>query len=224
MKASVTQTLFTSMEIIEIQYLPQPAYLGQFLVYPELQLDSNEHYVKQTFRNRCLILTANGIDTLSIPVQGSGKKIRSKDIRIDHNQKWFNRHWRAIKSAYGRAPYFEYYADELHQILEQKHQFLIDLNVALLTQCLDFLHFDIELKFTETYHDPLEEELIDLRDHVSPKNQPQSHVAYEQLPYHQVFGNNFVRDMSVIDLLFCEGPNAGSLIRSSIKLGNGIGD
>ena len=96
------------MKIIDLQYLPQPGYIALLLTEPELEIDKYEHYVKQSFRNRCRIMTANGIDELSIPVLGGRKKIITKDIRIDHSQKWLNRNWRAIQSAYGKAPFFEY--------------------------------------------------------------------------------------------------------------------
>ena len=201
------------MTVIELQYLPRPAYIAQWLVHPNLVIDCYEHYVKQSCRNRCQILTANGLDQLSIPVRGSGKKIITRDIKIDHLQKWLNRHWRAIKSAYGRAPYFEYYADDYEAIFNKKHKFLIDLSTEMLTQCLENLQIDINLNFTNEYPDAPE---IDLRDKISLKSTDSNEILYNQIPYQQVFGSNFVDNLSVIDLIFCEGPQAGDLLKSGI--------
>jgi len=207
------------MKIIELQYLPQPIYFALLLKEPDLEIDGYEHYVKQSYRNRCRILTANGVDELSIPVLGAGKKRISKDIRIDHSQKWLNRNWRAIQSAYGKAPFFEYYAEDMLAVYNKKHKYLFDLTQELLTQCLDFLKLDITLKFTSAYHDLKNEPLNDFRSKMSPKSNPKILNTLDQFPYQQVFGNNFVNNLSVIDLIFCEGPQAGEIIKSGIVEG-----
>ena len=206
-----------NMYVIELQYLPQPAYIAQFLLHNELFVDGYEHYVKQTYRNRCRILSANGVDELSVPVHGSGKRIASKDIRIDHSQKWLNRHWRAIQSAYGRAPYFEYYAEDYLRIYEKEHTFLFDFSLELLTQCLENLHFDLKLRTTEQYFDLTDRPQNDLRGIISPNSASQKGVSYKQVSYQQVFGNNFVDNLSILDLIFCTGPQAGDIIKSAIK-------
>ena len=204
------------MPVIELQYLPQPGYIVQFLIHKDLKVDGYENYVKQSYRNRCAILTANGIDQLSVPVLGSGKRILSKEIKIDHSQKWLNRHWRAIKSAYGRAPYFEYYADEFEAIFNKKHDFLFDLSLEMLTQCLENLELDLEIARTSQYDDFLDSPEDDLRDLISTKNATKDGFSYKQVPYQQVFGNTFVDNLSILDLIFCEGPQAGGLLKSGI--------
>ena len=204
------------MKIIELQYLPRPEYFALLIQEPDIEIDKHEYFVKQTFRNRCQILTANGVDDLTIPVLGSGKKILAKDIKIDHSQKWLNRHWRAIQSAYGKAPFFEYYADELRIIYDRKHEYLFDLSYELLTQCLDFLGFEIDVSFTYGYEDLKNQPENDLRSVISPKSNSNLSIPYNQINYQQVFGNNFVNNLSVIDLIFCEGPEAGRVIKSSI--------
>jgi WbqC-like protein len=207
------------MKIIELQYLPQPLYFALLLQEPALKIEAHEHFVKQTYRNRCRILTANGVDDLSIPVIGAGKKILIKDIKIDYKQKWLNRHWRAILSAYGKAPFFEYYADDFFSTYRKKHKFLFDLSYELLTQCLDFLQFDIAINFTNSYQALSNSPKNDLRSKISPKVNPNYLGAYKQVTYQQVFGNNFVDNLSVIDLIFCEGPRAGELLKSGINKG-----
>jgi hypothetical protein len=207
------------MKIIDLQYLPQPAYFALLLTEPKLEIDRYEHYIKQTFRNRCRIMTANGRDELSIPVLDGRKKICIKDIRIDHSQKWLNRNWRAIQSAYGKAPFFEYYAEDLLAVYQKKHVFLFDLMLELLTQCLHYLKIDIELKFTNTYHDLKNRRQDDLRTIINPKSNSDIINTYNQIAYQQVFGNEFVNNLSVIDLIFCEGPQAGEIISSGINKG-----
>ena len=207
------------MKLIDLQYLPQANYFALLLTEPEIEIDGYEHFVKQTYRNRCRILTASGIDELSIPVLGGRKKILTKDIRIDYSQKWFNRNWRAIQSAYGKAPFFEYYAEDLLAVYQKKHEFLFDLTHELLTQCLDFLQFDVTLKFTTAYHSLEKTPQNDFRSKINPKSTPDILNTYTQFIYPQVFGNNFVNNLSVIDLIFCEGPQAGVIIKSGIAEG-----
>ena len=207
------------MKLIDLQYLPQAYYFALLLTEQEIEIDGYEHFVKQTYRNRCRILTANGIDDLSIPVLGGKKKNLTKDIRIDYSQKWFNRNWRAIQSAYGKAPFFEYYAEDLLAVYQKKHEFLFDLTHELLTQCLDFLQFDVTLKFTTAYHSLEKTPQNDFRSKINPKSTPDIINTYTQFIYPQVFGNNFVNNLSVIDLIFCEGPQAGVIIKSGIAEG-----
>jgi len=207
------------MKIVELQYLPQAKYFALLLAEPKLEIDGNEHFVKQTYRNRCRILTANGIDELSIPVLGGNKKILSREIRIDHSQKWFNRNWRAIQSSYGKAPFFEYYAGDFLSVYQKKHMFLFDLTHELLTLCLDFLQIDIKLKFTTEYHSLQNMPQNDFRSNIRPNSNLNYTNSYNQQSYQQVFGNNFVNNLSVIDLIFCEGPRAGEVIKSSITAG-----
>lgn len=204
------------MKIIELQYLPQPEYIALLIHEQNIEIDKHEYFVKQTFRNRCQILTANGVDDLTIPVIGAGKKILAKDIKIDYSQKWLNRHWRAIQSAYGKAPFFEYYADELRNIFDKKHEYLFDLSHDLLTQCLDSLGLKIDISFTKEYHDLKNQPENDFRTVISPNSNSNLSIPYNQINYQQVFGNNFVNKLSVIDLIFCEGPEAGRIIKSSI--------
>ncbi len=207
------------MKVIELQYLPQPKYIALLLQEQELEIDLHEHYVKQSYRNRCCILTSGGVDVLSVPVLDGSKKITIKDIRIDYSQKWLNRHWRAIQSAYGKAPFFEFYADDIKSIYARKPKFLFDLSLELLTQCLKFLDFTIDLKFTSTYLNLHNLPENDFRSKINPKSNLPFFNSYKQVVYQQVFGSKFVDNLSVIDLIFCEGPQAGEIIKSGINYG-----
>lgn len=204
------------MQIIELQYLPQPVYFALLISNQQLYIDKYEHFVKQTYRNRCRILTANGIDELTIPVLNASSKVPVKDIKIDNSQKWVNRHWRAIQSAYGKAPFFEFYGPELKNTFYKNHKYLFDLSMELLTQCLDFLKLKKDIKFTDKYYSLMDSPQNDLRSNISPKKNRILPFTYKQMTYQHVFGNKFVENLSIIDLIFCEGPRAGDILKSGI--------
>ena len=182
-----------------------------------LQLEQHEYFIKQTYRNRCRILTTNGVDVLSVPILEGNSKTLIRDIRIDYSQKWVNRHWRAIQSAYGKAPFFEYYADDFQQILQEKPIFLFELNLSILTVCLKYLQIEKPLSFTTVYENGSINPLEDVRSVIHPKKNYQPWIQYTPVAYVHVFGNNFVKDLSILDILFCEGPNAYQIIKSGIN-------
>src|SRR5688572_25723175 len=128
-----------SAVLIESQYLPPIAYFAALQSCDEIILESHEHYIKQTFRNRCAINTSQGRVDLIVPLTSKHGKTVISDVRIDYTQKWLNNHWRTIQSAYANAPFFEFYADDLHQVLFKKHEFLLELNGELLSMCLKWL-------------------------------------------------------------------------------------
>ncbi len=203
--------------LLDLQYLPNTTYFTLLAKADKIIIEQHEHFVKQTYRNRTHILTPNGVDALSIPLIGSQKKIKIDKIKIDHTQKWANRHWRAIKSAYGKAPFFEHYADYIKAEIYRNHKTLFDLNLRLLTLCLKFLQIETPIKFTSTYQKNPNTPIIDLRSAIHPKNPLTSSLKIEYTPYQQVFGSSFVQGLSILDLLFSEGPNAGSIICNQIK-------
>ena len=202
--------------LLSTAYFAPIEFYTLLLKHSKVYIERYENFIKQTYRNRCRILTANGVDELSIPVLNASKKVPIKDVKIDYSQKWVNRHWRAIQSAYGKAPFFEFYGEELKKILYKNHIFLFDLSLDLLTQCLDFLKFKPTIKFTDTYHSLANSPQNDYRSIISPKKNRMLPITYNQETYQHVFGNKFVKNLSVIDLIFCEGPRAGDLIKSGI--------
>jgi hypothetical protein len=201
--------------IIDLQYLPCLEYFICLLQAKKVILEAHEHYVKQSYRNRCYIRAANRIDPLTIPVKGGNKKNQVKDIQIDYQQKWLNNHWRAIQSAYGKAPFFEYFADYLESVFFKKHIFLFDFNLELLSACLRLLQTSVDIEITKEYHQGLNNDQVDLRSVVHPKKEPFENHIYRPLPYNQIFGNEFVGNLSVIDLIFNEGPNARNILTLS---------
>lgn len=207
---------YPNTAVIDLHYLPSLEYFACLLRYDTVRLERYEYYEKQTYRNRSRILTSNKIDTLSVPVQEGSSKILIKDLRIDYRQDWVRRHWGAITSGYGKAAFFEFYADRFERVYHQKPVFLFDLNWEMLTICLDFLKIDkSRIIFTEKYEKFDSQEVIDLRSVISPKISANFRNYYRPVAYRQNFGNNFEPNLSMLDLLFCHGSQAKAILMQS---------
>jgi hypothetical protein len=200
--------------LIELHYLPSIPYFAAISGYDQIILEKKERYVKQTYRNRCFIVTSQGIDRLVVPVYSRGKPSIG-EVKIDYDQKWQNRHWRAIRSAYGKAPFFPYYEQELHKELYQDHVFLYDLNRSLLSLCLKWLRIAISLKESEEFEKEAKKGITDLRNRMIDFHPGENSAYFIPAMYLQVFGNKFVPGLSVLDLIFCAGPEAGHILRKS---------
>ena len=187
-------------------YLPPVSYFAVLLHAENVWLEACENYVKQSYRNRCRIATANGVETLSIPVESnSGQKNPIRDVRISTHGNWQLTHWRAITSAYMNSPFFEYYQDDFRPFYENKWTFLWDYNHELLTLILQLLNENPKIILWEIYQDK-SNEINDLREIIHPKKDP----VFLSKSYYQVFENKFgfLPDLSIIDLLFNMGNEA----------------
>ncbi|HRJ28720.1 MAG TPA: WbqC family protein [Cyclobacteriaceae bacterium] len=202
--------------LIEPHYLPTIAWFSTVLKHDAIILEKHEHFVKQSFRNRCAILTTNGIQTLTVPVTGKHGKVALKDVKIDYTQKWLNNHWRTITSAYRNAPFFEHYADDLHDNLFKQQTFLYDLNYNLLTMCLGWLRIQLPIQETSVYEKTPKVQIADLRNCLSAKKDETLDKYYQPIPYTQVFGKAFVKHLSIIDLIFCQGPEARQFVEAQV--------
>lgn len=202
--------------LIEAHYLPCIAYFSILEGANEIVLEKHEHYIKQSYRNRCHIISARGKETLIVPLTSKHGKVYISDVRIDYSQKWLNNHWRTIRSAYGNAPFFEHYADELERMLFKKTTFLYDLSYDLLSMCLKWLRWEKVIKETEKFEKTPPASVFDIRSALSAKDKGDLSRFYLPINYGQVFGNTFVANVSVIDLIFCKGPEASKIIRASV--------
>lgn len=202
--------------LIEAHYLPCIAYFACITSADSIILEACEHYVKQSYRNRCRILTANKIVTLSVPVHKGSRRRPIREVKIDYSQSWLKDHWRTIASAYGKAPFFEEYSPYFEKALLKKNQYLFDLNVELLTICLRLLNLSRQVASTDTFEERLASAVNDYRNAITTNNTGFATSQYVDVRYRQNFGSNFVPNLSILDLLFCQGPQAVQVIRQSI--------
>jgi hypothetical protein len=194
--------------IIESQYLPPIAYFSVLLKQPTILIEQHENYQKRSYRNRCHIATANGILRLSIPLEkGKNNQMTIKDVKVYNADNWQLQHWRAIKSAYGKSPYFEFYADELLPYFEKKYDFLLDWNMDLLQFIVDVLNLPVDIQLTDSYYST-NEAILDYRNNITPKMP--TNTTFQGVYYGQVFEDKhgFIPNLSILDLLFCKGPEA----------------
>ena len=198
--------------------LLQTTYFGPVQWYQKLHrydccyIEQHDSYQKQTYRNRCVIATANGPQALTVPVEHEAcnkqEASKTKDLRIsDHNQ-WRRVHWNALQSAYSESPFFDYYADDIHPFFEKKYTFLLDFNEAIRqTVCaLIDIHPNVFYSSAFMVQGPASK---DFRDVIHAKH-PQHDDDFTPKPYWQVFQHRygFQPNLSVLDLLFCMGPES----------------
>lgn len=206
--------------LIELQCFPSIQYFSKFLLYPTIILEQKESYRKGSYRNRWYIASANGPLRLSIPlVRGKNQQQAIRDVRISYAETWQNKHWTAIQSAYGKAPYFEYYADDLLPFFTKKYHFLFEYNLAILDYFLNTFQLTTTVEFSQTFLKTSEHPIIDLRNTIHPSKPVEDHY-FQIVPYPQVFQEKtgFIPTLSILDLLFCQGPETIiTLQRSNIK-------
>ena len=191
-----------------------------------IYIEACENYQKQSYRNRCCFYAADGMQSLSFPIiheSGTHKRPIS-EIRIDYSKPWVMQHKRAIISAYRTSAYFEYYQDELFEILDSRPERLIDLNTRLLKFFLDKTGIMADVRMTENYvigENALESQgekiaYEDLREAIHPKREDTILRDLElEKPYFQVFAekHGFIPNLSIMDLLFNEGPDSITFLK-----------
>lgn len=201
--------------LVELHFLPSLEYFCAIHNHSAIVLESHEHFVKQSYRNRCYINTAQGVEMMSVPLTMKGSKTPIRDVRIDYTRNWKNHHWRTIESAYRKAPFYEHYESGFRKIIYANHVFLFDLNRALLSFCLTSLKWEKELEESTSFYEEMPLGMKDLRNVIVAKKPFAERGIYQIQPYYQVFGSTFVGNLSILDLLFCEGPQGSSLLKRS---------
>ena len=194
-------------------------YYSKLYGYRRILIEQHDNYVKQTYRNRCQILGPNGVQNLTVPVQkGAALKTKTKDITIDNYKEWQKQHWRAIYSAYKSSPFFELFSESLKTFYTKTYTFLLDLNLDILKWSLDMLELPVVYRLTPQYNKVPEPNVDDYRDVIHPKVQfAKNDILFQSPFYYQVFWDKlgFYPNLSILDLLCMEGPNAPNLLEKS---------
>ena len=199
------------MALFTTAYFPSISYMARFLEDPAPVIEIFETYHKQTYRNRCQVMTANGVQNLSVPVvKVNGNHTMTKDMAVCYVEPWQQIHRRCLESAYKAAPYFDHFYDCFRPIFENRFDRLIDLNDAALLAVMKVLKVNKEIVHTTDYVHQMDN---DYRETFSPKKTAENDTFPE---YYQVFNTKypFVPDLSILDLLFNEGPNSLPLLSS----------
>ena len=192
--------------LISTAYLPPVEYFSLIYSADEVLVEREENYLKQTYRNRCYLLSANGKQTLTVPVYlGSIHKTALKNIRIDYSKRWQQVHLRAMSTSYKASPFFEFYFEDIERTILKNHEFLIDLNTELTEVILKILGIKTSIAYTSTFI-PIGAIDYDFRYKITPKLQSEFTIK----EYSQVFNfsSGFVSGLSILDLLFNMGPDS----------------
>ena len=195
-------------------------------------MEQHEHFLKQTYRNRCIIATTQGLQALTVPVEktpsnlpegrlscsplpigeGSGERL-IKDVRISNHGKWRKEHWNALLSAYGESPFFEFYEDDIRPFFEDRWEYLLDFNMVITEKMCELLDIHPHIELTSSYQNSLPTgeswEGVDFRTAIHPKH-PQEDSDFCPKPYYQVYKERFgfQPNLSILDLLFNMGNEA----------------
>ena len=191
------------MSIFSTAYFPCISYMAAFLKEENPVIEIHDTYQKQTYRNRCKVLTSNGVQTLSVPVKKiHGEHIETSDALISYDDPWQQIHRRCLESAYKSSPYFEHYYSYLYPVFKSRPERLVELNDMIMVVLLKILKASKPIVHTEAYE---KEAPSDFRNLFNSKQQPDNQTIK---PYYQVFNYkfDFTPDLSILDLLFNEGP------------------
>lgn len=192
---------------LPVHYLPNIHYFSRFLLYEKIVLDDLEGFERQSYRNRCHIAGANGQLSLIIPVKNRGTGQLTKHVRIDNTNDWQRIHWQSIRSAYGRAPFFEYYTDSLSSFFQQRFELLFEFDLALLKVLIKLVGLPQDkLGLASELKD--EKDLINAGEFIHPKKDFTLDNSFHPKRYMQAFEERlgFLPNLSIVDMLFNLGP------------------
>ena len=198
-----------STALLQSTYFGPVQWYQKLYRYDSILIEQHDTYQKQTFRNRCVIATANGLQALTVPVEAPGERCTMKEVRIsDHNQ-WRRVHWNALQSAYSESPFFEYYQDDIRPFFEKKYDYLIDFNEAIRQKICELIDIEPKVEYTKEFISSTPSTIADYREVIHAKH-PQPDADFTPTRYWQVFErkHGFQPNLSILDLLFNMGTES----------------
>jgi hypothetical protein len=192
---------------------PPIHFFMQCLENESFTIEQYDHYQKGGYRNRFMIVAANGVQRITIPLK-KGKNVQQtiREVEISYEEDWNRQAWQTIVSAYGRAPYFEHYADHIQPFFTKKYDLLWDWNNDILKKIIQLLKIDLKYSFSTDFIKNYDENVLDIRQTMRP-NLDLSEVQFKK--YAQLFEerHGFISNLSILDLLFCTGPRAKDYLK-----------
>lgn len=199
--------------LINTAYFPPIYYIHALKQNSNVLIEQFENYTKQTYRNRCEIMSANGKLPLTIPIKKNGQiKFLTKDAEIDYSTPWQKLHLKGIESAYRNSPFYDYYEEDFRPYFYNKEKYLLDLNLKILETLSELLKLSTNIRLTDTYIQENTENYIDYRNTIHPKKpispSPKHPDTFKVYP--QTFGEKFpfIPNLSILDLLFNMGSES----------------
>ncbi len=183
-------------------------------------VEQNDHYSRQSYRNRTTIMAANGSMNLIVPVVKPKGKTQTKNVLISYDTNWQKNHWSSIFSAYNNSPFFEYYKDDLYPVFQKRWKYITDLNTKLLTLTLEMIEANPKIEYPDEYIVAAADDSLDLREVIHPKNDFRKFDPdFSPVTYRQVFSETmeFVPNLSILDLMFNKGPETIDILKASLN-------
>lgn len=205
--------------LLSTAYFPSIEYMACLTKASRVFIEKHETYPKQSLRNRCYLAGSQGVQMLSIPVVKTlGNNTPVDKIVIDNAQDYRNHHFKTIQTLYSSAPFYDYYIDFVKEDIFNPENNLMEYNLTILKRLMSFLEIKVNIDFTDCFQKHKNDK-FDLRFALSHKTAYGTFSIIKSVQtYSQVFSdrNGFFANLSVIDLIFNEGPSASAILKRII--------